>query len=454
MQNGTDPRTIRLPLLIGALVDVSSSMAEQISNSRQSSQTRLEALRDSLDDLVQRVRDYCADVDEDPSTLLNIFVYGFGFGNLLTRARGLRIPSVQSLLTSEGDDPLLTGQELLDRWAEIKFRVAKLSREMLGATPMVAAFAKAESTFAALRKNNQYRDSPILLVISDGVPTDPTDAGPELVLACADRMRDEGIVIASCFVARRDVTLPRTLYETAMPDWKDGPRLMFDCASPTGDFAAIAPELKDHGWHIPAGARLFGQVNQSELLSEFVAAVVPSLPDRQSNKTAEVGLQNKRKVRVFVSYSHVDARYIDQRDSLLSYVSGLEQEGISFWCDRRINAGELWDIEIKLQLDESDIALVLVSQAFLNSEYCRNVEASTFVEARRRNGLIIVPVLVSACDWKSVEWLRQTQFIPRDGRNIEQHMVQRGRRMAFYLEVLEELRTTAETIRDLPARPT
>jgi hypothetical protein len=441
MQHGKEQPAIRPPLLIGVLIDVSSSMKEPIGNSSNLPQLRLEALRASLDGLVQRIRDYCVEVGEDPRSLLDIFVYGFGFGNFISKLRGLHIPGVQNLLAREGDDPTLSGQELLDRWTEIKCRVAELGRDMLGATPMVEAFSKAEATFAMLRQRKVYRDSPILLVVSDGLPTDPVEAGPELVLASADRMRDQGIVIASCFVAPRDLTLPRTLYEAVMPDWSEGARLMLDCSSPSGDFTAIIPELKDRGWNIPAGARLFGQINQSEILSEFVTAIFPADQDARLKEPTAANSQNYRSVRVFISYSHVDARYLEKHDSILSYISGLQREGFFFWHDRRINAGDLWDAEIKCQIDQSDIALILVSQAFLNSVYCQNVEVSSFVAARSQKNLRLVPILISACDWTSVEWLREIQMLPRDGKNIEQHLAKRGQRMACYLEILETLRS-------------
>jgi hypothetical protein len=447
MGDNRAPRVTRLPLLIGILVDVSSSMAEQIGNSGELKETRLEAIRGSLDDLAERFRHYCAEVGEDPRTLLNIFAYGFGFGNLLTKFRGLDVPGVQSLLTPGHEDPVLTGQDLLDKWTWIKSYVGELSRDMFGATPMVAAFSKAEETVAVLRQKKAYRDPPILLVVSDGLPTDPKSAGAELVLACADRMRDAGIVIVSCFVASQDLTLHRTLYEAPMPNWGGGARLMFDCASPFSDFPDVVSELEDHGWEIPAGARLFAQVNQSELLSEFVAAVVPSKSQGGPDETA-TKREQRNDIRVFVSYSHADSKYVGQRDSLLSYVRALEREGVSFWCDRSINAGDFWDEEIKRRIEEAEIALILVSQSFLNSEYCRNVEAQALVAARKKNGLRIVPVLVSACDWKSVDWLAQTQIMPSDGRNVEQHMTRRGQRMAFYLDVLNELRANTKVVRD------
>ena len=47
-------------------------------------------------------------------------------------------------------------------------------------------------------------------------------------------------------------------------------------------------------------------------------------------------------VRVFVSYSHADVRYLG-KNSLLGYLRGLEKENVTFWTDREIKPGELWD---------------------------------------------------------------------------------------------------------------
>ncbi len=70
-------------------------------------------------------------------------------------------------------------------------------------------------------------------------------------------------------------------------------------------------------------------------------------------------------VKVFVSYSHQDAEYLAD-DSLLGYLKGLEKEDVMLWTDRHITAGELWDNEIKANLQDSQLALVLVSQALFN----------------------------------------------------------------------------------------
>lgn len=146
------------------------------------------------------------------------------------------------------------------------------------------------------------------------------------------------------------------------------------------------------------------------------------------------------KVRVFFSYSHVDKKYMDKR-SLLGYLDGLERSGeVEFWWDEEIVAGDKWDEEIRGRIRETDIALILVSQWFLNSAYCQKVEIRNFLHECQRNGLIIFPIILSACDWKAHDWLRQRQLLPKEDRNIEEHYSRSGKRKALYLEIYHDLK--------------
>ena len=100
-------------------------------------------------------------------------------------------------------------------------------------------------------------------------------------------------------------------------------------------------------------------------------------------------------IKIFISYSHLDARYLD-KDSLFGFLKGLERDNIQFWTDLEIKPGEFWDQEIKNRIQTCDIALVLVSQGFLDSDYCRNVEIEHFLAGTKH----LFPVILSPCDWK------------------------------------------------------
>lgn len=157
-------------------------------------------------------------------------------------------------------------------------------------------------------------------------------------------------------------------------------------------------------------------------------------------------LSHSSAIRIFISYSHKDSKYL-KKDSLLGFLSGLEHEGFEFWYDERINAGELWDERIKEEIDRADIVLVLVSQWFLNSPYCKNIEVKRFLERQTDRGLKIFPVILSPCAWNRHQWLSVTQFEPREGKSIARHYKDEGSRDELYLRIFQQLLEIGREIR-------
>jgi class 3 adenylate cyclase len=153
-------------------------------------------------------------------------------------------------------------------------------------------------------------------------------------------------------------------------------------------------------------------------------------------------------LRIFVSYSHRDPEYLGA-DSLLGFLNGLERdENVEFWTDQSLEAGMAWDETIQERLRTSDIALVLVSQSFLDSAYCNNVEISTFLDRCRRDGMIVFPVILSPCEWERHEWLTSRQFIPTGGETLEEHYAEPGKRKRLFLKIRQELRSAIARVRE------
>ena len=147
-------------------------------------------------------------------------------------------------------------------------------------------------------------------------------------------------------------------------------------------------------------------------------------------------------INIFISYSHQDARYLEQ-DALFGFLKGLERDNIEFWTDLEIKPGELWDQAIKNRIQTCDMALVLVSQGFLDSDYCRNVEIEQLLAATK----YVFPVILSPCDWKWHDWLASRQFLPDGDRTVEEHFRDEGERKRLFLKIREQLRERAELIR-------
>ncbi len=153
-------------------------------------------------------------------------------------------------------------------------------------------------------------------------------------------------------------------------------------------------------------------------------------------------------IHVFISYSHQDVKYLKQ-DSLFGYLKGLEKDHLTFWADRLIRTGDAWDDEIKAHIQEAHIALVLVSQQFLDSDYCQNVEINCFLAQKSH----VFPILLSACDWRRHEWLSSRQSMPGGDKTVEEHYHTPGARKRLFLEIREQLRERAELIRQELVQP-
>ncbi len=137
-------------------------------------------------------------------------------------------------------------------------------------------------------------------------------------------------------------------------------------------------------------------------------------------------------------------------DSLLGYLKGLQNEGVEIWYDNNITAGELWDEKIRSELDKTHIALVLVSQWFLDSPYCNNTEISSFLAGAREKGLIIIPVILSACEWKRHHWLASRQIFPGGNETLAEHYKEEGKRESLFLRIKEAIRTHIAQIQKPP----
>jgi hypothetical protein len=120
--------------------------------------------------------------------------------------------------------------------------------------------------------------------------------------------------------------------------------------------------------------------------------------------------------RVFYSYSHADAKRLEQ---LRKHLAMLRREGmITEWYDRDIEAGSEWRPEIERELDAADVILLLVSASFLNSDFCYAEEMNRAVERARNGEARLIGVMLSPVDgWESSPFA-EFQLVPRDGRPI------------------------------------
>jgi hypothetical protein len=121
-------------------------------------------------------------------------------------------------------------------------------------------------------------------------------------------------------------------------------------------------------------------------------------------------------VSVFICYAHADNDGKDPRtrwlDRLLQFLRPLvRNQSLSMFSDKNIEIGESWHWRIRTELDQARVAVLLVSPAFLASDYIARSEVPVLLKEATDRGLKILPIIISPClyeetnfrypDWKT-----------------------------------------------------
>jgi len=119
--------------------------------------------------------------------------------------------------------------------------------------------------------------------------------------------------------------------------------------------------------------------------------------------------------RVFVSYAREDAKWLDReyRFNLVPFLmESLKRQNVVFWFDKDLKPGDEFRRHIEAEIDQSQIALLIVSQAFLNSDFIEQHEMARIADRAKLGQTIIVPLLVEPCDWSEYPVLADRQMVP------------------------------------------
>jgi hypothetical protein len=114
-------------------------------------------------------------------------------------------------------------------------------------------------------------------------------------------------------------------------------------------------------------------------------------------------------VKVFVSYSHCDESWLKR---LRVHLKPLERDyALDIWDDSKFVAGSRWRDEINLAIQSAKVAVLLISADFLASDFIINNELPPLLDAARKDGAVIMPLIVSPSRFKSTKTIAQFQAV-------------------------------------------
>jgi len=116
---------------------------------------------------------------------------------------------------------------------------------------------------------------------------------------------------------------------------------------------------------------------------------------------------NAIRSKVFISYSHLDKEFLN--DIQRHFKPFMEK--IDYWDDSRILPGQKWEDEIKKAVNETKVAILLVSTDFLGSKFIKNEEIPPLLRAAEKEGAVILIVILKPCLFEEFNDLNQFQAL-------------------------------------------
>ncbi|QEC68229.1 toll/interleukin-1 receptor domain-containing protein [Panacibacter ginsenosidivorans] len=120
-------------------------------------------------------------------------------------------------------------------------------------------------------------------------------------------------------------------------------------------------------------------------------------------------LSNPQQTRnkVFISYSHFDKDIlVDVQRHFKPFINQIE-----IWDDSKILPGQKWKEEVRKAIDQTKVAILLISTDFLGSEFIANNELPPLLQAAEENGAVILIVILKPCLFEEFDKLNQFQTL-------------------------------------------
>lgn len=131
-----------------------------------------------------------------------------------------------------------------------------------------------------------------------------------------------------------------------------------------------------------------------------------------------------RNIHIFLIYTR------ENNDVMLHFLRHLklleEDFDLTIWHDDPIDPAQIWKPQNESHIHKTDIFLLLVSDAFMRSEFIRQLEFKMVIDRYKEEKSVVIPVIVDQCQWeidfKSDDYdfnLNELMVLPEDGRPLK-----------------------------------
>jgi len=150
----------------------------------------------------------------------------------------------------------------------------------------------------------------------------------------------------------------------------------------------------------------------------------------------------KRQAKAFISYSHQDRTYLDR---LMVHLKPLMRKGLlDVWVDTRIKTGDRWQEAIQNALENSSIAILLISADFMASDFIVDNELPPLLSRAEVKGTKVLPVVLSPCRFDRDPMLSRFQSANPPDRPLSS--MSHDEREAVYDRLMSDIEKTNESV--------
>lgn len=116
------------------------------------------------------------------------------------------------------------------------------------------------------------------------------------------------------------------------------------------------------------------------------------------------------KNNIFISYAREDKNWLIRIKKYLKTLN-FSYKNLSVWDDTEIKAGDDWEEKIETALNACQIAILIISNDFLGSDFIRNNELPPLLQNAQTKGTKIIPLIVNHCRFTKDENLSKFQAL-------------------------------------------
>lgn len=120
--------------------------------------------------------------------------------------------------------------------------------------------------------------------------------------------------------------------------------------------------------------------------------------------------------RIFCGYAHEDNVLFQRLKTALAVL--IRQEAVSIWHDGNLLPGAQWECEIERELHAADIILLLLSPAFMASDYCWGKEMHWAIIQHNLGEACVIPILLKPTPGWETTPLGTLQALPAQAQPI------------------------------------